>query len=120
MPGFGLRVSATGQRSWFGFYRVKVGPQQGKQRRYTLPLSAEAIGLSDARQAARDVMRRVEVGEDPSADKRRVRADLAAARPCERLRTSLLSDTRSQGTDLGGRRRASLRSMSAPSGAISR
>jgi len=56
MPGFGLRVSATGQRSWFGFYRVKVGPQQGKQRRYTLPLSAEAIGLSDARQAARDVM----------------------------------------------------------------
>ena len=79
LPGFGLRVSATGRRSWFVFYRVKDGPQQGKQRRYTLPLSAEAIGLADARQAARDVMRRVEVGEDPSADKRRVRADRAAA-----------------------------------------
>lgn len=63
LPGFGLRVSATGRRSWFVFYRVKDGPQQGKQRRYTLPLSAEAIGLADARQAARDVMRRVEVGE---------------------------------------------------------
>jgi integrase len=79
LPGFGLRVSATGRRSWFVFYRVKDGPQQGKQRRYTLPLSAEAIGLADARQAARDVMRRVEVGEDPSADKRRVRAERATA-----------------------------------------
>ena len=45
LPGFGLRVSATGRRSWFVFYCLKDGPQQGKQHRYTLPLSAQAIGL---------------------------------------------------------------------------
>ncbi len=79
LPGFGLRVSASGRRSWFVFYRVKEGPQRGKQRRYTLPLSADVLGLADARQAARDALRRVEVGEDPSVDKRRVRAERAAA-----------------------------------------
>ncbi len=79
LPGFGLRVSASGRRSWFVFYRVKDGPQRGKQRRYTLPVSAEALGLADARQMARDAMRRVETGEDPSVDKRRVRVERAAA-----------------------------------------
>lgn len=75
LPSFGLRVSATGRRSWFVFYRVKDGPLHGKQRRFTI----KAAGLADAREQAREVLRQVDMGADPSVMKRRARAERAAA-----------------------------------------
>lgn len=79
LPGFGLRVSASGRRSWFVLYRVKGGTNHGKQRRYTLPLSADAMGLADARQNARDALIAIERGEDPSVDKRRHQIEASTA-----------------------------------------
>ena len=60
LPSFGLRVSAAGRKSWFVFYRVKDGPQRGKQRRYTI----KAEGLGKAREQARDVLRQVDMGAE--------------------------------------------------------
>ena len=70
IPGFGIRVSKKGRKSWFVTYRVKAGPARGKQRRYTFPSSYPALGLAEARQKAREVLEAIERGEDPSLDKR--------------------------------------------------
>lgn len=69
LPGFGLRISAKGRKSWIVFYRVKGGADHGKQVRYTLPASADAMPLGEAREAARAILRRVERGENPANDK---------------------------------------------------
>jgi integrase len=62
-----LRVTANGHRSWICFYRHK-----GDLRRYTLG-SYPQIGLADAREGAKEILRRAAKGEDPAADKRRER-----------------------------------------------
>ena len=66
LPGFGLRVSSKGRKSWILMYRLKQGPQQGRQRRYTFPVSADAMSLAEARELARQLLRKVERGEDPA------------------------------------------------------
>jgi integrase len=66
VPGFGLRVAASGQRTWFLFYRDK----NGRQKRFkigTLP----PMGLAKAREAARTQLLDVQVNEaDPAAAKK--------------------------------------------------
>src|SRR5262249_13830969 len=63
LPGFGLRVSATGHRSWVAVYR-----HHGRKRRFTIgPL--ETIPADDARTQAFDVLARARRGEDPAAEK---------------------------------------------------
>lgn len=66
-PGFGLRVTANGHRSWVCLYRHK-----GELRRYTLGPYPQ-LGLADAREVAREILRRAAKGEDPAAEKRRER-----------------------------------------------
>ncbi len=64
IPGFGLRVSKNGRKSWTVMYRFR-----GLQRRIavgTFPI----IGLSDARQLARNILHEVQIGKDPAATKR--------------------------------------------------
>lgn len=68
LPGFGLRVSSKGRKSWMLMYRLKQGPQRGRQRRYTFPISADAMSLAEARDEARQLLRRVERGEDPAGN----------------------------------------------------
>jgi integrase len=63
VPGFGLRVSAAGARTWFLMYREPNG-RQVRHKIGTLPL----MGLEKARMTARTALRGVQVkGSDPAA-----------------------------------------------------
>lgn len=63
-PGFGLRISDSGRRTWIAMYR-----HQGRLRRLTIG-SSPPIGLADARDEARDALRAARKGADPAAEKR--------------------------------------------------
>lgn len=64
LPTFGVRVSSLGAKSFFVMYR-----QWGRKHRRTLGRYPK-LGLSDARDLARDVMKKVESGADPGANGR--------------------------------------------------
>jgi integrase len=66
-PGFGLRVTNSGHRSWICLYRYK-----GQKRRFTIG-DYPALALGDAREKAKEVLWRVAKGEDPAAEKKRER-----------------------------------------------
>jgi hypothetical protein len=66
-PSFGLRVTSTGHRSWFCLYRYK-----GEKRRYTIGAFPQ-LGLADARERAREILRRAAKGEDPAMEKKQGR-----------------------------------------------
>ena len=63
LPGFGLRVTEKGKKSWGVMYRYR-----DRQRRITIG-SYPAFSLAEAREEARAVLRAVERGEDPVAEK---------------------------------------------------
>ncbi|HUC67569.1 MAG TPA: integrase arm-type DNA-binding domain-containing protein [Stellaceae bacterium] len=67
-PGFGLRVTSNGARSWIVLYRCK-----GTLRRYTIGTLSTTLGLALARDQAKAVLRRAAVGEDPAAEKKQQR-----------------------------------------------
>jgi integrase len=64
LPSFGLRVSSTGHRAWILLYRVN-----GRLRRFTIGSFARWPEVAKARARAREILHRVERGEDPGADK---------------------------------------------------
>jgi len=73
LPGFGLRVTDKGAKSWTVLYRA-----HGRLRRATLG-RYPTLPLAEARDRAREVLREVEKGMDPAtakAEKRRAEADL--------------------------------------------
>jgi integrase len=73
LPGFGLRITQKGAKSWTVLYRFR-----GRLRRLTLG-RYPAMLLIDARDRARDVLRAVAKGTDPAtakAEERQREADL--------------------------------------------
>lgn len=60
LPGFALRVTDKGSKSWVYFYRI-----HGRQRRMTIG-SYPAFDLAQAREEARAAQREVEKGNDPA------------------------------------------------------
>ena len=66
-PGFGLRITSGGHRSWICLYRHK-----GDKRRYTIGTYPQ-LGLADARERAKEILRRAAKGDDPAAEKKRER-----------------------------------------------
>lgn len=68
LPGFGVRVSPEGRKSWVLLYR-----NGGKRlRRLTLGVYP-TIGLATARELAQSALRDATVGKDPAADRQRAR-----------------------------------------------
>jgi len=66
LPGFGLRVSSKGKRTWIARYRIKGRKEKGS-------MSLGTVGgteYADARGAAKDALRAAEKGIDPAAPKR--------------------------------------------------
>lgn len=63
IPGFGLRVSDKGRRTWVVSYRVP-----GRLRRLTLDTYPK-VSLADARERAKDALRAAAKGGDPAAKK---------------------------------------------------
>lgn len=67
LPGFGLRISSSGRRTWQVMYRIG-----GRKRRLTLG-SFPALPLKLARDAARATLAEVAKGQDPAAQRAAVR-----------------------------------------------
>jgi integrase len=63
LPGFGLRISKTGARSYILMTRLKGG----KQVRLTLGSTETYPKVEKARERARDILQAVARGEDPTA-----------------------------------------------------
>jgi hypothetical protein len=76
LPGFGLRVTEKGAKSWTVLYRL-----HGRLRRSTLG-GYPALPLAEARDRARDVLREVDKGNDPAIAKAEERP--RAPRICSR------------------------------------
>ena len=68
IPGFGLRVSQSGRRTWTLMYR-----HHQRVRRLSLGVYP-ALSLADARGLAQAALREVAAGRDPAADKTAERA----------------------------------------------
>lgn len=68
LPGFGVRVSSTGSKSWILNYRFN-----GRQRRIS-PGRVVSMDLVEAREAARTTLRQVAAGIDPHEAKKKRRA----------------------------------------------
>jgi integrase len=71
LPGFGLRVRASGANSWMVQYAVA-----GRSRRIVLGL-ASALDASKARATAKDLLLQVRLGRDPAVEKEQTKARLA-------------------------------------------
>ncbi len=67
-PGFALRVTSAGHKSWIVMYR-----HGGRVRRLTLG-TYPALGLADARDKAKDAVRAAAKGGDPAGEKKAERA----------------------------------------------
>jgi integrase len=69
LPGFGLRVTNAGAKSWVAKYRV-----DGKAVFETIGTLGRVPKVDEARQAARDSMAKAERGKNPVAEKRTAKA----------------------------------------------
>jgi integrase len=82
VPGFGVRVTAEGSRSWIFVY---TSPTQKKRRRYTIgavdfkePDGETTLDLEQARTKANDLRRMVRDGHDPVELRETTKVALAA------------------------------------------
>lgn len=77
VKNFGVRVSASGTRSYF--VRVRVGGgRRGQQRRVTISRS-DVMTPENARKVARDLLAKARLGQDPGAEKAAKREALTVA-----------------------------------------
>jgi integrase len=79
-PGFGLRVTAGGARAFILNYRIR----SGRDRRLTIG-SLPAWSLTAARAEAVALKRRIDIGEDPLAERQEARDAPTMAELCDRF-----------------------------------
>jgi integrase len=88
LPGFGVRVRASGAKSWVVKYRVRT---TGAQRKMTLG-TVERVPLSMARAEAKRLLAKAALGKDPAHARARVRRGLTVAALSEEWLAALESD----------------------------
>lgn len=91
LPGFGLRITDKGSRSWVVMFRVR-----GRLRRLTLG-SYPAISLKDARREAGEAMREAAAGNDPAAAKALTKRQWAEPNAFRSVAEAWLADTGKRG-----------------------
>jgi integrase len=97
LPGFGCRVTPAGSKSWVVEYRPGNGGRRVGKKRVTL--GSVATLLPDrARKAAKDVLARARLGEDPAAERAIRRQSLSVAELIERYMAEEVRPTRKAGT----------------------
>src|SRR5882672_5112855 len=68
LPGFGCRVTPTSAKSWIVEYRPQGGGRRTSKKRITLgPITK--LAPEAARQAAKEILARVQLGEDIAAQR---------------------------------------------------
>jgi integrase len=67
IPGFGVRVTNKGRKSFFLFYRARRAVDAGRRLRRVTFGSYPYVSLADARERARAILLEVGAGKDPSA-----------------------------------------------------
>ena len=83
LPGLSLRVTRAGAKSWVAYYRSPLERDRKgrpKLRRHTLGRFPR-LKLSEAREEARQILRRVEEGEDPQKEKTDAKRQRGASLP---------------------------------------
>jgi integrase len=68
LPGFGVRVTPAGAKSWIAEYRPGSGGRRVPKKRVTLG-SVATLLPDHARKAAKDILARARLGEDEAADR---------------------------------------------------
>jgi integrase len=71
LPGFGLRVSHTGRKTWVAMYRV-----HGRLVRETIATMTLIPNVADARERARISMGKAQAGSNPVEEQRRAKAEV--------------------------------------------
>lgn len=89
VKGFGVRVTAGGAKSFILNYRTR----SGLERRYTIG-SCSDWKCSPAREEAKDLKKRIDVGFDPMGDLKAAREAKTVADLCERFEKEHLSKKR--------------------------
>lgn len=72
IPGFGVRVTNKGRRSFFLFYRLRRAVDAARRLRRVTFGSYPYVSLADARERARAILLEVAVGKDPNAGSARL------------------------------------------------
>ena len=97
ITGFGLRVSATGQKSWIYEYRAGEGGRRAAKKRVTIG-STKRFTPDEARTEVQRLRARVNMGADPQAQKELQRNSLTVAELAEIFLSEHVGAKRKAGT----------------------
>ncbi len=97
LAGFGCRVMPTGSKSWIVEYRPHGGGRRIAKKRVTLGRTS-AIPPERARQAAKKILARVQLGEDIAAERAALRRAPTVGELAERYMAEEIRPTRKRRT----------------------
>jgi integrase len=82
VPGFAVRVRASGFKTYFALYR-SAGGRRGAVRRYTIGPADNSLPVEKAREEARRVLAQARLGGDPAGDKASKRREWTISELCD-------------------------------------
>lgn len=97
IPGFGLRVYPTGQKSWIFEYRAGEGGRRANKKRITIGRSTD-FTPDQARKVADQLRSSVKLGADPQDAKKAQRAAVTVKELAATFRSDHLEARRAKGT----------------------